>query len=83
MLNKLNCKNFKALMQQILELDIDTEKRLKGSVNLIFEKALDEPDFSEAYANMCHSMTMVSNWLVMLNRDKIEEELQSLQSCTT
>ena len=37
-LNKLTPQKFQTLMQQILELEINTEERLKGTIDLIFEK---------------------------------------------
>ncbi|KAM3604685.1 uncharacterized protein V6R79_014834 [Siganus canaliculatus] len=52
-LNKLTPQKFQELMKQVTELTIDTEERLKGAIDLIFEKAILEPNFSVAYANMC------------------------------
>ncbi|TKS81437.1 Eukaryotic translation initiation factor 4 gamma 1 [Collichthys lucidus] len=52
-LNKLTPQKFQQLMKQVTELTIDTEERLKGVIDLTFEKAISEPDFSVAYANMC------------------------------
>lgn len=52
-LNKLTPQKFQELMKQVSELTIDTEEKLKGVIDLIFEKAISEPDFSVAYANMC------------------------------
>ncbi|XP_061684261.1 eukaryotic translation initiation factor 4 gamma 1-like isoform X4 [Syngnathoides biaculeatus] len=52
-LNKLTPQKFQQLMKQVSELTIDTEERLKGVIDLTFEKAISEPDFSVAYANMC------------------------------
>ena len=37
-LNKLTPQKFQTLMQQILELEINTEERLTGTIDLIFEK---------------------------------------------
>ena len=37
-LNKLTPQKFKTLIQQVLELNIDTEHRLKGCIDIIFEK---------------------------------------------
>ena len=37
-LNRLTLQNFQKLIPQVLELDIDTEDRLKGVVDIIFEK---------------------------------------------
>ncbi|XP_066567781.1 eukaryotic translation initiation factor 4 gamma 1-like [Amia ocellicauda] len=55
-LNKLTPQMFHQLMRQVTELTIDTEERLKGVVDLIFEKAISEPNFSVTYANMCHCL---------------------------
>ncbi|XP_072334624.1 eukaryotic translation initiation factor 4 gamma 3 isoform X8 [Scyliorhinus torazame] len=58
-LNKLTPQMFQQLMKQVQELTIDTEERLKGVIDLVFEKAIDEPNFSVAYANMCRCLTML------------------------
>ncbi|XP_027876177.1 eukaryotic translation initiation factor 4 gamma 1a isoform X6 [Xiphophorus couchianus] len=55
-LNKLTPQKFQELMKQVMELKIDTEERLKGTIDLIFEKAISEPNFSVAYANMCRCL---------------------------
>ncbi|KAJ8357843.1 hypothetical protein SKAU_G00206370 [Synaphobranchus kaupii] len=55
-LNKLTPQMFQSLMKQVTELTIDTEERLKGVIDLIFEKAISEPNFSVAYANMCRCL---------------------------
>ncbi|XP_078614815.1 eukaryotic translation initiation factor 4 gamma 3-like isoform X9 [Branchiostoma floridae x Branchiostoma japonicum] len=55
-LNKLTPQNFQTLCQQVLDLDIVTEERLKGVIDLVFEKAITEPNFSAAYANMCRCL---------------------------
>ncbi len=59
-LNKLTPQKFQQLMKQVTELTIDTEERLKGVIDLTFEKAISEPNFSVAYANMCRCLTAVS-----------------------
>ncbi|KAL7841977.1 hypothetical protein SRHO_G00236660 [Serrasalmus rhombeus] len=55
-LNKLTPQMFQQLMKQVTELTIDTEERLKGVIDLVFEKAISEPNFSVAYANMCRCL---------------------------
>ncbi|KAM6927849.1 eukaryotic translation initiation factor 4 gamma 3 [Xenentodon cancila] len=55
-LNKLTPQKFSQLMKQVTDLTIDTEERLKGVIDLVFEKAIDEPSFSVAYGNMCHAL---------------------------
>ncbi|KAK3721609.1 hypothetical protein QZH41_008287, partial [Actinostola sp. cb2023] len=55
-LNKLTPQKFQKLIQQILDLDIDTPERLEEIINITFEKAINEPAFSVAYANMCRCL---------------------------
>ncbi|XP_063173601.1 eukaryotic translation initiation factor 4 gamma 3 isoform X11 [Candoia aspera] len=58
-LNKLTPQMFSQLMKQVTDLTVDTEERLKGVIDLVFEKAIDEPSFSVAYANMCRGLVML------------------------
>lgn len=51
---------FNQLIKQVMDLTVDTEERLKGVIDLVFEKAIDEPSFSVAYANMCRCLATVS-----------------------
>ncbi|XP_077386663.1 eukaryotic translation initiation factor 4 gamma 3 isoform X1 [Festucalex cinctus] len=55
-LNKLTPQKFSQLMKQVTDLTIDTEERLKGVIDLVFEKAIDEPSFSVAYGHMCRCL---------------------------
>ncbi|XP_056399551.1 eukaryotic translation initiation factor 4 gamma 3 isoform X5 [Hyla sarda] len=55
-LNKLTPQMFNQLMKQVMDLTVDTDERLKGVIDLVFEKAIDEPSFSVAYANMCRCL---------------------------
>lgn len=50
---------FHQLMKQVTDMTIDTEERLKGVIDLVFEKAIDEPSFSESYGNMCRCLATV------------------------
>lgn len=67
-LNKLTPQKFNQLMKQVTDLTIDTEERLKGVIDLVFEKAIDEPSFSVAYGNMCRCLATVSQSLSRLRR---------------
>ncbi|KAK2895274.1 eukaryotic translation initiation factor 4 gamma 1-like isoform X2 [Channa argus] len=49
-------QTFKAVMRRLLELRIDTEERLKGVIDIIFEKAVSEPAVSVVYANICRCL---------------------------
>jgi len=55
-LNKLTPQKFSTLVVQFQQLDIDNEEKLVSCMELVFEKALDEPVFSQAYANMCKEL---------------------------
>lgn len=55
-LNKLTPQKFDTLVNQVRSLDIDTQGRLQGVIDLVFEKAIDEPGFSVAYALMCKEL---------------------------
>lgn len=57
-LNKLTPQKFDRLVEQFKELPIDTEEKLIRCTDLIFEKALDEPSFSVAYARMCKVLSL-------------------------
>ncbi|ESO10889.1 hypothetical protein HELRODRAFT_134359, partial [Helobdella robusta] len=58
-LNKLTPQNFEALLKQIHELEINTEDKLSGCIKIVFEKAISEPNFCEAYAKMaCNISTL-------------------------
>ncbi|EPY73174.1 hypothetical protein CB1_029341001 [Camelus ferus] len=56
-LNKLTPQMFQQLIKQVMQLTIDTKECLKGVIDLIFKKAISEPNYSVAYANMCRSVT--------------------------
>ncbi|XP_043492134.1 eukaryotic translation initiation factor 4 gamma 3-like isoform X5 [Polistes fuscatus] len=58
-LNKLTPQKFSTLVEQVRALNIDTQERLQGVINLVFEKAVDEPSFSVAYALMCKELAMI------------------------
>ncbi|XP_063678716.1 eukaryotic translation initiation factor 4 gamma 3-like isoform X3 [Bolinopsis microptera] len=55
-LNKITPQNFKDLSVQILQLGIDNMDKLEVAVEIIFEKAVLEPAFSQTYANLCKIM---------------------------
>lgn len=56
-LNKLTPEKFDTLLEQIKSFNIDTAERLNGVIELVFEKAIDEPNFSVAYAQLCHKLS--------------------------
>ncbi|GFY43048.1 eukaryotic translation initiation factor 4 gamma 3 [Trichonephila inaurata madagascariensis] len=58
-LNKLTPQKFETLLAQLKNLNIDTEEKLSLVIDLIFEKAIDEPNFSVPYANMCKHLALI------------------------
>ncbi|XP_068619997.1 eukaryotic translation initiation factor 4 gamma 3-like isoform X2 [Battus philenor] len=58
-LNKLTPQKFDTLMEKVKTLEINNQSRLQGIIDLVFQKAIDEPNFSEAYANMCNKLTTI------------------------
>lgn len=58
-LNKLTPQKFNTLVEQVRSLEINTPERLQGVINLVFEKAVDEPSFSVEYALMCKELGMM------------------------
>uniref|UniRef100_A0AAY5LB26 RING-type domain-containing protein n=1 Tax=Esox lucius TaxID=8010 RepID=A0AAY5LB26_ESOLU len=52
-LEQLSPKTFQQLMGMVTTFSIDTEDKLKGIADLIFERAIAHPALSEVYANMC------------------------------
>ncbi|XP_056649007.1 eukaryotic translation initiation factor 4 gamma 1-like isoform X1 [Diorhabda sublineata] len=90
-LNKLTPQKFETLLQQIKNLSIDTTERLQGVIDLVFEKAVDEPNFSVAYASMCGQLALlqvpvhtgdkqeyVNFRKLLITRCQVEFEKQSL-----
>uniref|UniRef100_A0A1Y1NIM6 MI domain-containing protein n=2 Tax=Photinus pyralis TaxID=7054 RepID=A0A1Y1NIM6_PHOPY len=58
-LNKLTPQKFNTLLEQIQNFSIDTTERLQGVIDLVFEKAVDEPNFSVAYASLCSHLALL------------------------
>ena len=52
-LNKLTPQNLQKLTGDLIHLSINNEDRLKGSIDIIFEKSIDEQVFRQTYANLC------------------------------
>jgi len=57
-LNKLTPQKFDTLVEKFTALPIDSQAKLTACMELIFEKAVDEPGFSVAYAKMCQVLQM-------------------------
>lgn len=62
-LNKLTPQKFDTLLEKVKTLEINNQKRLEGVIDLVFEKAIEEPNFSEAYAAMCNKLSMLKVYI--------------------
>jgi hypothetical protein len=62
-LNKITPQTFEKLSQQMLTLNITNTDMLDHLIKLIFEKALQEPNFTDLYAELCHFLNKeASHW---------------------
>lgn len=56
-LNKLTPERFDPLLEQLQALNINNSEKLSNVISLVFEKAIDEPNFSSAYAALCKKLS--------------------------
>ncbi|XP_050535904.1 eukaryotic translation initiation factor 4 gamma 3-like isoform X2 [Daktulosphaira vitifoliae] len=55
-LNKITPDNKDALTESFKSLSIDTHDRLEKTIDLVFEKAIEEQSFAPLYASLCYAM---------------------------
>ncbi|KAJ3125319.1 Cytosolic carboxypeptidase 1 [Nowakowskiella sp. JEL0407] len=92
LLNKLTLEKFDSISQKVLDIGISSEAILQGVINLIFDKALDEPTFGGMYAQLCQFLSQnlprVQQWIDLDTRNnafrrillnKCQEEFESGQ----
>lgn len=60
-LNKLTAQNFDVMLNQFKTLVIDSKPKLDGVINLVFNKAVNEPNFSTGYAHLCNHLSICSD----------------------
>lgn len=59
-MNKLTPEKFDTLVKQVRTFPIDNIARLQGVMDLVFEKAVDEPNFAVGYALMCRELALIN-----------------------
>jgi len=81
MLNKLTPQNFEKISNQFVNLEITTLDKLRKMIELIFDKAVDEPAFCDQYALLCTNMSSIQ----VLNDDgkAIKFNTLLLERCQT
>lgn len=80
-LNKLTPEKFDTLLGQMTELNIDSVEQLNKVIVLVFEKAIDELNFSAAYALLCQQIS--AKWLMDDFNRKTESENPSASATGT
>ncbi|XP_076141399.1 uncharacterized protein LOC143124025 isoform X2 [Alosa pseudoharengus] len=75
-LDELTPQTFEPLMRQVSRMPINSEVRLKGLIDLVYERALSVPKLSANYAQMCRCFAGVKvpkddNWRETLNFRKL------------
>ncbi|KAI1283074.1 Eukaryotic translation initiation factor 4 gamma 1 [Halotydeus destructor] len=73
-LDSVKYQNSVDSVQEIKKLPIDTEETLKQILNLVFDKAVDEPEFCGDYAKICKYLSNRS--IVKLNDEQKEEQVK-------
>ena len=58
-LNKLTPQNLNKLTSDLINLPINTQERLEGAIDIIFEKSIDEQVFSTTYAQLCKVLSSI------------------------
>jgi predicted transcriptional regulator len=58
-LSKLTPKNLNKLTVDLVNLEINTEERLKNFVDIIFEKSIGEKLFTQTYAKLCKVLSKI------------------------
>lgn len=58
-LNKLTPENFEKLMDEVKELAINTTERMNACMEMVFEKAVIEPNYTLTYAMLCKAVAQM------------------------
>ena len=72
-LNKLTPENLRKATVDLINLSINNEDRLKGSVEIIFEKSIEEQANTQAYANLCKVKYYYHYFHSKIRRDPVGE----------
>lgn len=76
-LNKLTPQKYDSLIAKIAELDLDSPERLNSVIDLVFDKAVDEPGFCELYARMCRVIALKDTTFSFHLVKKCQEEFET------
>lgn len=76
-LNKLTPNKYDSLIGKIALLDLSGQERLNSVIDLVFDKAVDEPGFCELYAKMCKVIASKNNNFCSLLVKKCQDEFET------
>lgn len=76
-LNKLTPQKYDSLIEKIEALDLDGSERLTSVIELVFDKAVDEPGFCELYARMCRVIASKDQTFSFYLVKKCQEEFET------
>ncbi|KAF7990915.1 hypothetical protein HCN44_000720 [Aphidius gifuensis] len=81
-LNKLTAENMDKLTQQVRDLNINSHEKLKSLVDLVFDRAIDEPYFAAIYSMMCKKLAdMQVDVVDMRRKNKTNFHTLLLERC--
>lgn len=82
-LNKLTPENFKKLTEDVKALPINTAERVNGCMQMVFEKAVIEPNYTLTYAVLCKEVSQLGPSRAATPSNKKEEDFKAimLQHC--
>lgn len=73
-LNKITPQTFEKLSQQILDIKLEDTSQLDRVVQIIFEKAVQEPNFTSMYADLCLMLKEQSSWVFFTVIKRMDSE---------
>jgi hypothetical protein len=73
-LNKITPQTFEKLSEQMLHLNVTNTAMLDKVIGIIFDKALDEPNFTQLYAELCSFLNKVATKWVFYTIVKMGDE---------
>lgn len=76
-LNKLTPQKYDDLIKKIQALDLKERERLNSVINLVFDKAVDEPGFCYLYAKVCKVISQDNTDFNFLLVKKCQEEFET------
>lgn len=56
-LDQLSSERLESVLQQLQEINIDSKEKISAVTSLMFEMAIDKPQFSQAYAQLCQKLS--------------------------